>query len=349
MQMTHWGCGAREEILMGSFLKRHRAVVWSAGFLALLLGGCSQPESFYSNVLRMSTYTQTYSVSKVNFLWVLDNSGSMTARRQYIADNIGTFISNLTGKKAIQFTMSVTDTDFFSHAGQLIPDQNGNLVISNSTHPDVATRFAKMVANVTDSPTSFWEQPRESMYAALVNDGSKFLDKDAALAVIIVTDERDWSCKANCFGVEPENNTNWVPWEDARYSSLLSNLRGNQAADVTVFPIVGLNQTDCAVASVSDNIVSLAKAMGGVSTSGSICDDKLGASYQAIAKTFGDRGSYFRLNEPANGRSINVLVNGVKVPPTDWTFDEKENAILFTNNVPILGDEVVCIYNRLSN
>src|SRR6476661_1030667 len=83
-----------------------------------LLAGC--PEGKLKKTLppdvRVDTYSQQ-AASKIDVLWVVDNSGSMAPRQQNLARNFSSFIDVFT-KNSINFRIAVTTTDIFKSAGE---------------------------------------------------------------------------------------------------------------------------------------------------------------------------------------------------------------------------------------
>ena len=45
--------------------------------------------------------------------------------------------------------------------------------------------------------------------------------------------------------------------------------------------------------------------------------------------------------------TIQVVVNGVPLSPADWTYDAPTCTLTIDNNVPVVGDNVVIIYDNL--
>lgn len=325
----------------------------SAVFLLVLalVVGCGESSRFYSNVLRSDVFTQMYDSTKYDFLWVFDNSGSMADRRAYVRNNMNHFINVLNSRKAINFRMAMTTTDYFTHSGALVQSPSGLKVVS-STAADPVGDFASIIDNVQNSPTSFWEQGLESSYAAVSIHGSQFMRSDADLIVIYVTDEDDFSCKANCFGVEPENNPDDEVWEMDRYKNYFANVKRPHNKETLVFPIVGLHLTNpCSVASVGARYVELQQYFD-TGTSGGICLSQLPSSFQAVARFLADRGVVFPLTVPATGDGISVFVNGVNVPYSEddgYVFDASLNAIVFTgNSIPPNGATIEVVYTEQS-
>lgn len=322
-------------------------VVWLAA-LTLLLTQCRQDDEFYANVLRSDVFFQAYEDNKYDFLWVFDNSGSMKSRRDFVKDNMQTFLNLLNTRKAIDFQMAVVTTDFFTEGGNLVSSPGGQRVVKSAESTNTVAEMAAIINNIQDSATSFWEQGLESAYQAIYQHRGEFSRTGVPLVVIFLTDEEDWSCKDNCFGVEPENNPNWIPWPVGRYKEFFRDVKKSENTDTHVFPIVGISNDLCAIASLGTRYIDVQKEIGGISVSGSICNSDLRASYEAVARIIGDRGVKFYLSSKASGRGINVFVNQVLVPfsPENYTYDASDNSIIFTGAVPKNGAIVEVTYSQ---
>ena len=312
------------------------------------VAACDFEDGFYSNLLRSDVFVQLYDDSKYDILWVFDNSGSMTTRRQFVVDNMQNFLTILNSRKAVDFQMAVTTTDMFSNSGALIAAASGMKVVKSATSTNPVADFASIVANVTDSPTSFWEQGLESAYQAVKNHKSEFSRNGVPLIVITLTDEDDYSCQSNCFGVEPENNTNDVEFDVSRYIDYFSTVKSADRSLVYFFPIVGLNTTDCSIASTGERYMAVQQGIGGLSTSGSICSSKLGESYESIARIIADRGMVFKLSSKASGNAIKIYVDGkfVAFDPANYVYDTANNSIVFTGAVPKTGAVIEVTYDQ---
>jgi hypothetical protein len=320
---------------------------------------CSGQDAFYSSDLRSDVYTQLYAVHDYDFLWVIDNSPSMGPKRQYIQDNIQTFLNTLNSRKAVDFQMAVTNVDYFSNAGKLIAGPTGITVVKSATSTNPASDFQGIVANDVDSPTSFWEQGMVQAYLALQNNGPTIMRTGVPLVVIIVSDDDDWSCKqmlsggTSCFGIQPENNPDVVLYDTGFFVNYFQNLKAPQNTDVTLFPVVGTVNADCTVERVGMRYEAVAAELGGYSQVGGLCPDQIGNSINNIAQTLADRGIIFPLSQPSNGQGITVYVNSTVVsesPSNGYTFDAASNSIIFTGNaVPENGDIVQIVYSQNNN
>jgi hypothetical protein len=323
-----------------------RTLVVAVALLSLVR--CTFEDGFYSNLLRSDVFVQLYDDSKYDILWVFDNSGSMTSRRQFVVDNMQTFLTILNSRKAVDFQMAVTTTDMFSTSGNLIAANSGLRVVKSATSSNPVADFASIVANVGDSPTSFWEQGLESAYQAITNHKSEFSRQGVPLIVIILTDENDFSCQDNCFGIEPENNPNDVVFDTQRYIDYFSTVKKSERTELYLFPIIGLSTSNCTVASLGDRYVTVQEGVGGLSRSGSICSSDLAATYQGIARIISDRGMVFPLSSRASGAAIKLYVDGkfIAYDPANYLYDAESNSIVFTGAVPKTGSVIEVTYDQ---
>lgn len=333
-------------------MKTRSTILYIICFLVVMFSTqCRQEDKFYSNVLRSDVFYQLYSDEAYDFLWVMDNSGSMKPRRDFVRDNLQNFLNVLTSRKAIDFQMAVVDTDMFSHNGALVKNPAGLEVVKSAESSNPVGDFASIINNVVDSPTSFWEQGLESAYQAIYQHKSKFSRVGIPLIIIFLTDEEDYSCQANCFGVEPEHNSDWIAFATSRYYNYFVNVKKAENTEVHIFPIVGVPSGACTVASLGTRYIEVqtqASDDGGMGVSASICNTELAASYQNIAKIISDRGVRFPLSDKASGTGINVYVNQVLIPysPDNYIYDEETNSIIFTGAIPEKGSIIEVTYAR---
>ncbi len=319
--------------------------------LLLLLPACRTEDTFYVNLLRGDRFVQIYDDTRYDFLWVLDNSGSMSARRQFVKDNMQTFLNIMNSRKAVDFQMAVTTTDMFSHSGMLVQSAGGLSVVKSVSSVNPVADFAGIVDAVADSPTSFWEQGLESAYSALQAHRSEFARPGVPLIIVFVTDEDDYSCMDNCFGIEPENNPNDIVFPISRYVDYFKAIKETEGTVSYVFPIVGIDSSTCTVASNGARYEEVQLGMGGMSKSGSICNGELRQSYEGIAQVIADRGKVFKLSVPSTAVGIKVFVDGQLIPysPENFVFDKDTNSIVFTGFVPKAGSVIEVTYSQSQN
>ncbi len=327
--------------------KKFSATLFLIGLLAVL-SACRTDDVFYANLLRGDRFVQIYDDTRYDFLWVLDNSGSMSARRQFVKDNMQTFLNIMNSRKAVDFQMAVTTTDMFSHAGALVQSTGGTRVVKSISSVNPVADFAAIVDAVTDSPTSFWEQGLESAYSALQVSRTEFARPGVPLIIVFVTDENDYSCMDNCFGIEPENNPNDVVFPVSRYVDYFKTIKETEGSYTYVFPIIGTAQSTCTVASNGERYEEVTAGIGGMSKSGSICNGELRQSYEGIAQVIADRGKVFKLSVPSTAVGIKVFVDSQLIPysPENFVFDKETNSIVFTGFVPKAGSVIEVTYSQ---
>jgi len=330
-------------------MKRKTIKILVLLLLAILLTQCRSEDRFYSNVLRSDVFVQLFDDTKYDFLWVFDNSVSMKTKRDYVKDNMNSFLQTLQSRKAIDYQMAVVTTDYFSHAGALVSSPSGIKVVS-SLSADPVGDFAAVVNNVQNSGTSFWEQGLESAYEAIYSQGNEFIREGVPLIIIFLTDEDDYSCESNCFGIQPEHQSNWNAFSVDRYINLLKNLNNNDGNEVSVFPIVGTSGSTCTVPSLGDRYVAVQEGVGGFGVAGSICSQELPESYENIARIIADRGVRFQLNDLASGAGIQVFLDEQLVPYSEdngYVYDPDSNSIIFSGSyIPDDGQTIEVLYSE---
>ncbi len=316
--------------------------------LILITVSCRQTEEFYSNVMRSDVYTQQYSSQKVDFLWVMDNSGSMAPRRQFVRDNLQEFVNLLGNRKAADYQMAFVTTNIHRDHGDLVASPTGLEVVKSTESVDPVADAASIINNVTDSLSSFWEQGLESAYQALSKHKAKFSRVGVPLIIVFLGDEDDYSCMSNCTGVEPEHNPLWQAYPLNRYVDYFRNVKKSENTDVHLFPIVITEASTCAYASIGLRYMKVAEMMGGLSKNASVCDSTINASYKGVAKVIADRAARFKLSFKSNGQGLAVYVNNELVPyhPDNYLFDEATNEVVFTGAVPSQGSIIYFRYDE---
>ena len=322
----------------------------------LVTARCTTKDGVYSNVLRSDVFVQSYSEHKYDFLFVFDTSGSFKDRRDYVKDNMQTFLNVLNSRKAIDYQIAVTTVDMFGGVGPVLPDSKGvrgHLVASNSgikvvksTDVNAALTFAGIMENIEQSDTAFWEQGLEAAYQAVFQHGAEFSRTGVPLIIVFMSDSDDWSCKEECWGVQPENNTHWISHPLSRYTDYFQSVKNNENSEVMTFPIVGLASAACEVEFAGSRYVALQQAMGGLSSSGSVCNANLAASFNGVAQVIADRGNIFKLSKVSTGTSFSIYVDQelISFAPENYIFDEASNSIVFTGLAPAKGAVIEVIY-----
>lgn len=141
---------------------------------------------------------------KIDILFVVDTSGSLSEERGGIADGIDAFVSELPGSVDFQAGVLLAHGDRSPHSGKLYA-KSGNPHVLNSTAHTMSEIRTGLRNNMTkiayDGETDYGEVGLYSFSRAISdqlawNKSLGFFREDAALAVIFVSDENDicsWS------------------------------------------------------------------------------------------------------------------------------------------------------------
>jgi len=187
---------------------------------AVLEDPTRETDAFSINVPRQCDLFQQLSVRKVDILWVVDSSGSMAPKQMRLAQNFQGFMNQLVGAQPpIDFHIAVTSTDTDDPAarGKLrpwslggksgnfiacVPDAQGGTSTCNTgsgSTQDAVSAFGQMAQVGTSGSAA--ERGLLAAYLALTNDenissdgAERFIRPDAALYVVVVSDEDDASC-----------------------------------------------------------------------------------------------------------------------------------------------------------
>lgn len=281
--------------------------------------------------------------AQADFLWVVDNSGSMSQEQAAVTTNAGNFFDRMT-QTGLDFRIGVITTDSASLKG-------GDFTADKTTFQNHVTGLG---GSGTESGIHFAEQ-------ALLSGGSLgtagYPRSNATLTVVMLSDEGDhYACynggtrqsgASPCTGGTPFNFSDNV---------FLNN-------NVTVYSIIGLNNSGtpgtCSSGvsggpsagnanNADSSYYDLAVATGGGSSS--ICNTDYTPVLEAIAAKTAGKASEYRLQHTPISSSIAVKVNGVAVPrsATDgFSYDQAGNSIVFAgSHIPATGAPIVVSYNR---
>ncbi|MBK7860484.1 MAG: VWA domain-containing protein [Archangiaceae bacterium] len=273
----------------------------------------------------------------VDILWVIDDSGSMANQRKTLNRNFEGFLAKLRELK-VDYQIGVTSTNFTDN-GKL---RGAPKIITNLT-ADAGFVFEK---NTTfPSSRTRWEQGLRMAQFAVSSpniDGGNagFLRPNAALAIIVVSDEDDSS-----FG---------TPDYFAR-AFQASKGKGNESL-VSFSTIAGTTPVGCTPAGEENFYGSLADPAfryAAVSTKtggivGSICDASFENTLIQIAEALNTLRRVFPLTLSPVGGTLTVTVNGMVVPQdpvNGWQYREDTKSVVFLGTyVPPPGAEVKLEY-----
>ena len=285
---------------------------------------------------QVDTFTQDQAV--VDVLFVVDNSGTLTNERDELAREFDRFITVLLAAE-VDFHVGVTSTDMSFETGDRGRLRGSPRFITRST-PDPELVFSRAVTFSQGREVAH-EQGLLAISAALSPplvdlENQGFLRPDAALAVIVVSDEDDQSIGT------PES-----------YVRFLAALKPpGRAANISLSAVVGEAPDGCyppgeeglfgAHAEVGERYLHVSAATGGLEQS--ICAADFGPFVDELATRLAALRRVFPLSAPPVLSSIRVRIDGVLVPESTtngWSLRADGRSIeLSPNRTPRPGSEI---------
>ncbi len=180
------------------------------------LTACEKTDRSFSLLDSGSTFQQaaSYETRKIDVLWVIDNSGSMQSSQSNLTANFSAFIDEFQ-KKGYDFHMAVTGTDAWRGDVTGMNVNNANILrrarpgqinfsspytyatnsLVNIMTPATPNLSNVFVTNATQGISGSGDERAFQSMKAFLNHGanSDFRRADAFLAVIILSDEDDFS------------------------------------------------------------------------------------------------------------------------------------------------------------
>ena len=273
-------------------------------------------------------FTQMGGTPTADFMFIIDNSCSMSQEQQSLASQFPTFIQNAQ-TAGLDFHIAITTTDVTSSGeqGQFISSTPAGVTVLTPTTPNLETTFAQMV-NLGTSGSGI-ERGLEAARLALQspNNVAGFLRAGATLVIIFISDEEDQSAQAVS-------------------SYLQAYQQGVSASGVLINAIVGEQPGGCAgpngSADYGDRYIQTVNSTGGVVDS--IC----GTNWTNALTNFGSNlgtTSSFTLQRSANPNSIVVEVAGQIVSPSNYTY--QNGVVTFVRgSEPAAGSTITITYSR---
>ncbi len=306
------------------------------------------------NPLQTDRFAQE-SKDKVDILFVVDNSGSMMEEQTSLGQNFAAFIA-AAQQSNIDWRIGVTTTGIQGSPGgwAVCPGgaeggEAGRLFPVDGSSPRILTpqtsNVAQVFANNVKVGVCHWdEQGLEAAYRALseplvnsasapntpyASDGNAgFLREDAKLAIIIISDEEDFSPQPVSF-----------------YETFFKALKNNDPNMLSISAIVTpANISTCPTGVSSGNrYIQLAQSTSGVVDS--ICTQNWAASLDQIGENIYGPARRFPLSQiPGDAGQVTVMVNG-QPALIGWQYDAGTNSVVFDDNAaPPNGSSVEITY-----
>lgn len=328
----------------------------AVGTLALLTA-CGKGSTTYSlleegQIFRQSSGTQD---AKIDVLWVIDNSGSMASSQQNLANNFPSFIQKFT-EKGFDFKLAVTATDAYlalpvwnSYYNQNPrPSYYGGrpqaeIAWFKDGNPDTGPSGYRVITPATPNLQNVFiknamqgingrgdERSLQSMRTALESTGNAgFFRPDGFLAVIILTDEDDFSHDGTAQYERYDRPLHTI----ASYVSFLDGLTGSTGASrrysvntISVKDQACLDSIYNGAQKIGNRVMQLADATGGVK--GNLCGN-FATELDLISKSIVQLSTQFYLQGDPIPESIKVYIDGVLMPNEGWTYNSAANSIVF--------------------
>lgn len=313
--------------------------------------GCGKSSSF-SLLNEEDIFNQSVGTfnSKVDILWMIDNSGSMQTSQTNVVNNLNSFIQDFTTKQ-LDYQMAVAATDSykvqFNGKHDCSTFRDGIRTTSNCTTvagksysgvdvmtPSTLNPLTVFMTNVslTDDVNNLFGSGDERAFQSIMRaieepNNAGFLRPGAFLSIIIVSDEDDFSHDTSTFTENYSDPSLYsissvTSYLDALTSSNLSNRRYNVHAmavyDAACRTALGggsvkVNQRYSLL--VDDvNAAFSDNALKGKKTS--LCGD-FANDLKSIADAIQTLSSEFKLQRIPKPETIAVIVDGVLVPNKD--------------------------------
>lgn len=319
--------------------------------------------------------------ASADILWVIDNSGSMGDDLQAVAQNAAPFI-DVAVEKDIDFRMAVTSTDMESGGlrGRIYPldQKRPRILTSRMLREDLEKDWAYLIDQ--GATGSGWESGLAAARAALspplitsadledtpepADGNAGFLRRDANLAIVIVSDDRDHSF------LPPPGNASREPDEDPEYwkdfLSFFRNIKGESRSDSMLrVHLIGNPVEKCPGSwAPGYGYLEIVEATHGASES--ICSGDWSQTLEAIAEeafTFDRCFALHGLPGPAPGETstdpeewLEVTMDGDPYGKLSrggnvrWTYHPETNEICFTPYyAPRPSDTVTVTYTVACN
>ncbi len=355
-------------------MRQINARLMGLGIAAAMTGvGCSGGGSTtYSLLASGQSFKQATVSSKVDVLWVVDDSGSMLPVQQNLTSNFSSFMSQFIDKK-FDFKVAVTSTAAYRAAPQFSnnpalakfkdgagANRSGIFVIDPTT-PDLLNVFV-MNASLGTSGSGD-ERAFSSFKQALDSDLNEgFLREDSFFAVVILSDEDDFSNPNRGVGDYTLGNHNYNNPGLESVDSYVSYLDGitNSSGATRRYSVSAITITDNACLSdyeiaspgvvIGARYIDLAEKTNGVL--GSVCDVSFADSLNAIQQRIVELSTQFYLDGEPVPESIQVKVDGAVVAKNStngWTYNAPANSIVFHGSaVPASGADVSVSFDPAS-
>lgn len=340
-------------------------------FLTLLIVACGEPDPSFSLLADNDVFLQNTNEinTKIDILWVIDNSGSMETSQDALAANFEEFIDGFRDR-GFDFQMAVTTTeayrDLFNANSTYSRFRDGTNATSHTGHfivtpetPDFENVFLTNVLQGINGSGD--ERAFSSFQTALDNPLNQgFLRPDSFVAVIIVSDEDDLSHdNSNYIGnindpaIHPIQN--YIDYLDQITNSTTDFKRYSVSA-LAIFDEACRQQLndEWPGRRIGERYQQLVEATGG--EKGSLCEN-FAVILDFISEGIIQLATQFYLNRIPKPETIEVIINDVIIPEVadvndpknGWLYNAQNNSVMFYGSaIPPQGASIQINYDPVA-
>jgi hypothetical protein len=377
-------------------MKTNKLLIALMGSVVMATAACDKTDRSFSLLDAGSTFHQagTFVPKKMDILWVIDNSGSMASSQTNLTNNFQSFIDKFQ-KNGYDYHMAVTGTDAWrafyqsnttnkdmlrrARPGEinfgtnpLTYKTNSGVFVMDQLTPNLSQVF---LTNAMQNTTGTGDERAFASFKEFLNftGNADFHRPDATLAIIIISDEDDFS--SNTSGDIPDNNYNGevnadplvlpASTDPANLYNLYRdpNLDTVQSYKDYLDAYAGAGNYKVHAISVLDNTckanlnsqtqgrrlgrryMQLVDLTGGEKTS--LCDN-FADSLQKIQTSIIQLSSTFKLDREPVVDSIKPIVDGVSIPndaQNGWTYNAADWSVTFHgSSVPAQGSNIQILF-----
>ncbi|MEQ1876639.1 MAG: hypothetical protein ABL958_08330 [Bdellovibrionia bacterium] len=327
-------------------------------FALLFLAACGEEKPTFSLLPESNFFQQGAGVinNKLDILWVMDNSGSMQPYQDNVAANFTAFMTQFV-TKGYDYQIAVTASDAWR--APFIPNptfakfrdgagstHSGVFVITPQTLNPINVFNINIKQGIAGSGDErAFSSFKESLNSSL-NAG--FLRSDSFLAVIIISDEDDFSHDGGNYINRDYSYPGLHPI--SHYTNYLDALTGT-SGDTRRYSVSAMAVLDNACltnpathpgAIIGLRYQQLVAATDGVQ--GSLCSTNFADELDKIQQKIAELSTQFLLNRVPIVETIQVKVNGILVPnngTNGWSYISSANAIRFHGSaIPPQGAQI---------
>ena len=326
------------------------------------------------NFVLLSLAQKQTAVGKLDVLWIVDSSGSMSEEQTYLGQNFSSFISGLAATPA-DFQTAVTTTDICQDqipadlaerrcpvdaGGSAATHLRGGFVgtagrkVLKKGDTDLVSKF-RSYTNVGVNGSGFEHGLKAAQLAvqkSLSGENQALVRTDSFLSVIVVSDEEDdsigmWMTDgSNGHNYHNEGITNFK-FTDQDFIGYMNGAVG--AGKYSVSAITGTREANGSLCTSAHSrpfeegtqYIHAAQKTGGIVQS--ICEPDWSKVLTKIAQDLPGQITQLTLEGAVVPQTIRVLVNGQV--SNDWTYVEASRAVKFNaGKVPPPGAAIQATY-----